>query len=141
MLREWEGRDKMAKEVLFKGKGEEELKKINLEDFMKVITSRARRSLKRGFSDEQKKLLLKIKKVNEGKFKKIIKTHCRDIVILPEMIGHTIHVYSGKEFIQVMITSEMLGSFLGEYSMTRKKVQHSAPGIGATKSSGAMSVK
>ncbi len=129
------------KELTFKGKSLEELVGVKLSDFMNIIPSRARRSLKRGFTDEQKKLLLKVKKAKEGKFKKQIKTHCRDMVILPEMVGLTIFVHAGREFVPVSITFEMLGKYLGEFTMNRKKVAHSAPGIGATKSSAAMSVK
>ena len=57
------------------------------------------------------------------------------------MIGLTIHVYTGKEYVPVVVSHEMIGSYLGEFTMTRKKVQHSAPGIGATKSSASVSVK
>ena len=85
--------------------------------------------------------MLKIKKLKEGKISKIVKTHCRDLIILPEMVSITVHVYNGKEFVPVNIAENMIGHYLGEFAVTRKKVQHSAPGIGATKSSAAMSVK
>jgi len=129
------------KELTFKGKSEEELKAMGLNDFAKLITSRARRSLKRGLTEQQKKLLLRVKKVNDGKSKKPIKTHCRDMVIVPGMLGHNFLVHAGKEWFQVTVTYEMLGRCLGEFTMTRKKVSHSAPGIGATRSSASMSVK
>ena len=70
-----------------------------------------------------------------------IETHCRDAIILPEMVGKTIKVYSGKEFIPVTINEDMIGHYLGEFVLTRNRVQHSAPGIGATRSSAALSVK
>ncbi len=89
----------------------------------------------------QKRLFAKIKRFREGKRKKPIKTHCRDGVITPEMLNLTIHVHNGKEFVPVLIQHEMLGHVLGEFALSRKKVEHSAPGIGATKSSAAMSVK
>ncbi len=103
--------------------------------------ARQRRSLSRGLSEQQKKLLLKVKKAKEGSWKKPIKTHCRDMIVIPEMLGSTIHVYSGKKFMEVRIQPEMLGLYLGELSLTRGKVAHSAPGIGATKSSASASVK
>lgn|SRR3989338_2508410 len=131
----------MAKEITYKGKTLDELKNMSLQDFMKIVPSRIRRNLKRGLTEQQKKLLLKIKKVKEGKIKKPVKTHSRDMVIVPELVGHLIQVHNGKEFVPVQITQEMLGRYLGEFVMTRKKVEHSAPGIGATKSSSAMSVK
>jgi small subunit ribosomal protein S19 len=63
------------------------------------------------------------------------------MVIVPAMIGKTIKVYNGKEFFPVMITGEMLGHYLGEFSHTRKGVSHSAAGIGATRSSKAISAR
>nr|AQS32010.1 hypothetical protein [uncultured archaeon]AQS32305.1 hypothetical protein [uncultured archaeon] len=131
----------MAKEILYRGKSIEDLKKISIEEFILLSTSRARRSLKRGFTPSQKKLIEKIKKAKSGVYKKQIKTHCRDIIIIPDMLGLTISVYQGKEFTPVTITEEMLGHYLGEFTQTRVKVKHSAPGIGATKSSASVSVK
>ncbi len=129
------------KELTFKGKTVEELQKMSLSDFMKLVPSRQRRSLKRGFTDAQKRLLEKVKKAREGKIKKPIKTHCRDIVIVPDMIGVSLLIHNGKEWVPLVVTYEYLGSYLGEYAQTRKKVTHSSPGIGATKSSAALSVK
>lgn len=125
----------------FHGKTVEEVKKMDLKDFAKLIPARQRRTLARGFTDAQKKLLIKVKKANEGKYQKVIRTHCRDIVILPEMIGLKILVYNGKEFLPVVIAEDMLGHYLGEMTVNRKRVEHSAPGVGATKSSAAFSVK
>jgi len=101
-----------------------------------LLPSRQRRSLKRGIIEQQKILLKKIQN-NESN----IETHCRDAIILPEMIGITIKVHSGKEFIPVFIIEEMIGHYLGEFVLTRRRVAHSAPGIGATRSSAALSVK
>ena len=126
----------VKKEFTFKGKTVDELKKMSLKEFASLLKSRQRRSLERGFTDAQKILLKKIK-ANE----KNIKTHCRDMIILPEMIGLTIHVHRGKEFVPVMIQPEMVGHRLGEFALTRKRVEHSAPGIGATRSSASISVK
>ena len=131
----------MAKEITFYGKTLEELEKIDIKDFIKLIPARQRRSLKKGFTEMEKRLLVRIRKVKQGKSSKIIKTHCRDMILIPEMLNLTIHVYNGKEYRPVLITMEMLGHYLGEFAQTRKKVQHSAPGIGATKSSAALSVK
>lgn len=124
------------KEFKFKGKTLDELKKMGLNEFAELIGSRARRSIKRGLTDQQKILL---KKINANK--KNIKTHCRDMVVVPAMVGMTIGVYSGKEFVRVTIQNEMLGHILGEFTVNTKRPQHSAPGIGATRSSAALSVK
>jgi small subunit ribosomal protein S19 len=124
------------KEFSYKGKSEEEIKKMSLDQFSLIVPSRIRRSLKRGFTENQKALL---KKLRNGKNN--VETHSRDMVILPEMIGKTIKVYNGKVFEPVIITADMMGHVLGEFSLTRKEVRHSAPGIGATRSSAAISVK
>ena len=129
---------KMAKEFSFRGKSIEELQKMSLNDFANLLSSRNKRTIKRGFTDTQKKFLAKLRKTDK---KSAVKTHCRDMLILPEMIGRTILVYNGKEFTSVIITEEMIDHRLGEFSLTRKKVQHSAPGIGATRSSASASVK
>ena len=124
------------KEITFKGKTEEEIKKLSLQDFIQLIPARQRRSLKRGFTDAQKILLKKIKTEEKN-----IETHCKDMILIPEMLGTTIKVHTGKEFLPVEITLERLGHYLGEFVVTRKRVAHSAPGVGATKSSAALSVK
>ncbi len=129
------------KELTYRGKSVEELKAMSLADFIKLTPSRARRSFKRGLNEQQKKLLAKVKLFKEGKIKKPVKTHCRNMIVVPEFLGIILHIYNGHEFVPVEMTYEMLGRYLGEFATTRRKVEHSAPGIGATKSSAAMSVK
>lgn len=124
------------KEFVYRGRTLEELKKLTLTEFAELIPARQRRSLKRGLKDQQKILLKKIRAKEKN-----IKTHCRDIIILPEMVDLTLQIYDGKSFIKVLIQPEMVGHYLGEFTYNRKRVTHSAPGIGATKSSAALSVK
>lgn len=124
------------KEFTYKGKAIEELKKMSLVELAQLFPSRQKRSLKRGLTDHQKILLNKIRQNQKN-----IETHCRDMVVLPEMIGSTIKVHRGKEFIPLTIEVDMIGHYLGEFVLTRKRVQHSAPGIGATRSSASLSVK
>ena len=124
------------KEFTLYGQDLAALQKMSIEEFAKLATARTRRSLKRGLTEQQKILLANIRRKP-----KTIKTHCRDMVILPEMVGLTIHIYNGKSFEPVLIRTEMLGHALGEFAYTRKKVQHSAPGIGATRSSAFIAVK
>jgi small subunit ribosomal protein S19 len=123
------------KEFTYKGKNLTELKSMSLNDFAKLVPARARRKIKNGFRDEEKKLLDKLSK------KKEVRTHLRDMIVVPQMIGKKIHIHDGRSFIIVEIIPEMLGHYLGEFVFTRKRVQHSAPGIGATRSSAAVSVK
>jgi len=136
-----ETRKKMAKELIFKGKNENDLKNMSINDYTLITNSRQRRVLKRGYNTEQKKLLEKIRKFKSGLYKKNIKTHCRDFIVTPELLGLTIYIYSGKEFVPVNITFEMLGHYLGEFVLTRRKVQHSTPGVGATRSSSGAAAK
>lgn len=131
----------MAKEMKFRGKSIEELNKLRPEELLNLINSRQRRSLKRGTNDEEKKLLKKLKEQKEGKRKKPVKTHLRKMIVVPEMVGATVHVHQGKTFEPVMINEYMIGHYLAEFTLTRKKVAHSAAGVGATKSSKSASVK
>ncbi len=126
----------VKKEFSYRGKTLDELKEMSMNDFVTLLPARQRRSIKRGLTDQQKILMGNIKKGVKD-----IKTHCRNMVILPTMVGTTIRVYSGKEFIPVSIQDEMLGHYLGEFVVTRKRIEHSAPGIGATRSSASLSVK
>ncbi|MBI2579189.1 MAG: 30S ribosomal protein S19 [Candidatus Aenigmarchaeota archaeon] len=123
----------MAKKFTYHGLELEQLENMPLEEFAKLLPARHRRSLKRGLSRKQKMLLEKIRRFR-GK-DKLIRTHARDMVILPEMVGAKLGVHKGNEFVTVSITEQMVGHYLGEFALTRKRVQHSAPGLGATRSS------
>lgn len=126
----------MKKEFIFRGKTLEELQKMSVKEFGAILTSRQRRSLTRGIPEQHKILLEKFRKKDKN-----IRTHCRDIIIMPDMVDSTVRVHNGKEFVMITIIPEMLGHYLGEFVMTRKKVSHHAPGIGATRSSASLSVK
>ncbi|MFA5142401.1 MAG: 30S ribosomal protein S19 [Candidatus Woesearchaeota archaeon] len=126
----------VKKEFKYYGKSEAEVMKMSIKEFADISPSRVRRVLNRGFTEYQKALL---EKVRGGK--RTIRTHCRDMIIIPELIGKTINVHSGKEFVPVIILPEMIGHYLGEFVMTRRKVAHNAPGIGATRSSASASVR
>lgn len=113
----------------------DQLQGMSFESFLGLLPSRQRRSLNRGISDEKKKFIEETRRAKEGKLKGQIKTHARDLVILPYMAGLTVYVHSGKEFVQLEVKQEMIGHYLGEYVITNKKVQHGTPGIGASRSS------
>ncbi|MEM3715995.1 MAG: 30S ribosomal protein S19 [Candidatus Bathyarchaeia archaeon] len=125
----------MPKEFKYRGYALEEILDMSMDDFIQLLSARARRSLRRGLYYEQRRLLEKIRAAKEGIYTKPIKTHCRDMIILPEMIGLTIHVHNGKEFVPVEIKPEMIGRYLGEFAITNKPVKHGTPGIGASRSS------
>nr|AJS13024.1 30S ribosomal protein S19, small subunit ribosomal protein S19 [uncultured archaeon] len=126
----------MAKEFIYHGKGIEELSKMSVKEFAELVPSRQRKSLLKGFTDEQKIFLEKLKADKPN-----LRTHCRNMIILPLMVGKNVKVHNGHNFVPVRITIEMLGHYLGEFALTRKKVEHHAPGIGATRSSASLSVK
>ena len=126
------------KEFKFCGLTLEELQNISMEELLPLLPSRTRRTFKRGLTKEQNKLLEDIKNAKEGD---MIKTHCRDMIILPAFIGHNILVHSGKEFQRLNVQPQMVGHYLGEFALTRKKVKHTGPGVGATRSSKFMPLK
>lgn len=126
------------KEQTFKGKYIEELKKLDIREFAKLLKSNEKRTLMRQYGEIEQFLLTFNKKILKGKQ---IKTHQRDLVIVPKMVGLKIHVHNGKEFFPIDIVIDMLGHRLGEFSVTRSKVKHGAAGIGATRSSASASVK
>jgi len=122
----------------YRGYTLEELLSMPMDMFIKLLPSRQRRSLLRGLTDPQRRLLWKIRKARQKILKGrkvVVKTHVRDMIILPEMIGMTIAVYNGKEFVPVRITPEMIGHYLGEFSPTCRQGQHGEPGLKATRSS------
>ncbi|MBM1154333.1 30S ribosomal protein S19 [archaeon] len=120
----------MPRVFTYRGYTIEQLKRMPLDEFIKLLPARQRRSLKRGLTPAQQKLLKKLRRTNGP-----VKTHCRDMIILPEMVGRTIYVYNGKEFVKVEIKPEMIGHYLGEFAYTCKQVRHGKPGVGATRSS------
>lgn len=130
----------MARKVFkYRGYTLEELQQMPLDNVIDLFPSRQRRSLKRGFLPRQKKVLEKIRNLkkegNKGGRPQVIKTHCRDMIVLPEMVGLTFGIYNGKEFTEVTIQPEMMGCYFGEFAPTRKRVEHGDPGMGATRSS------
>lgn len=126
----------MAKKIFtYRGKTLEELQTMSMSDLAAVLPSRQRRKIKRGFSDEEKKFLEKISKKNN------VKTHLRHMIVLPGMIGKTVRIHTGKEFQAIILQEDMLGYYLGELALTRKRTAHSSPGVGATKGKSNISKK
>ena len=128
----------MAKEFTFRGQSLEELQKLETREFAKLLGSREKRSVLRRFEVIENFISRNKDKVEKGK---MFRTHLRHLIVVPRMVGMSIAVHNGKEFMSIKIIPEMLGHRLGEFAPTRKKVEHGSPGIGATKSSAAASVK
>jgi small subunit ribosomal protein S19 len=127
-----------SKDKFYRGKNVEDLKNMDTREFAKLVKSRTRRAIMRNYDVIEQF----VRKCNDRTQKnRPIKTHSRELVIVPAMIGKTIGVHNGKEFVRVDIVDEMLGHRLGEFSQTRKVIKHGAAGVGATKSSSSRSVK
>lgn len=128
----------MPKTFIYRGHSLDSLMSLSMDEFINLLPSRQRRSLQRGLTPEQRILLEKTRKAKEvlkqGRTM-IVKTHVRDVIILPEMVGIKISVHNGKEFIPVEIKPAMIGHYLGEFAITNKPVRHGTPGIGASRSS------
>jgi small subunit ribosomal protein S19 len=133
----------MPREFYFRGKTLKELMEMSIEEFAKLVPARQRRSLLR--SGLNKKLEKKIEKalmeLKQGKNPKPIRTHLRDTIVVPKMIGLSFAIYNGKEFVVRKIEPEMLGHYFGELVLTRKKLVHGKAGIGATRSSTAITAR
>lgn len=130
--------DFKKKEQTYRGKTIENLKNLDIREFAELLKSNEKRTLMRQYGEVEKFLIRFNKKILKGKQ---IKTHQRELVIVPKMVGLRINVHNGNEFVPIDITIDMLGHRLGEFSVTRQKVKHGAAGIGATRSSASASVK
>jgi small subunit ribosomal protein S19 len=126
----------MAKEFVWYGMTWDKVEKLSVDEFARYLPARQRRTLKHGLRPVEQKLLKEVEANKQN-----IKTHCRDMVIMPAFAGKMIKIHNGKEFVNVTIEKDMIGHRLGEFVLTRTRVAHSAPGIGATRSSSSMSVK
>jgi small subunit ribosomal protein S19 len=128
----------MPKEFSYRGHSLNGLTGMSMDEFINLLPSRQRRSLQRGLTPEQRILLEKLREAKEAQKQGkdvSIKTHVRDLIILPEMVGVKIQVHNGKEFVAMEIKPEMIGHYLGEFAITNKPVRHGTPGIGASRSS------
>lgn len=128
----------MPKEFMYRGYTLNQLQNLSMDEFINLLSSRQRRSLHRSLAPGHRTLLEKIREAKESLRQgspQTIKTHLRDMIILPEMVGVTISVHNGKEFVAVEIKPEMIGHYLGEYAITNRPVRHGTPGIGASRSS------
>ncbi|KYK27513.1 MAG: 30S ribosomal protein S19 [Candidatus Proteinoplasmatales archaeon SG8-5] len=125
------------KEFTYRGFTMEELQKMSLDEILPLMNARTRRSYTRGLNPEEQVF---VDRLLSGD-KPVLKTHRREIIILPNFVGKKVSVYNGKEYRDVEIKPEMIGHYLGEFSPTRGQVKHSGPGVGATRSSKFMPLK
>jgi len=123
-------------EFTYRGHDLDELRSMRLDEVAELLPARQRRTIERGLTDQQEQLLEEVREADpEATADDPIRTHLRDMPVLPEMVGMTISVYTGQSFERVDVEPEMLGHYLGEFQLTRKQVEHGQAGIGATRSS------
>lgn len=126
------------KEFQYKGQTLDELQKLDVREFAKLVGASQRRAILRNFQEHEDFINRMKTKLSKSK---TLRTHKRSLVIVPQMVGMRIGIYNGHEFTQVEITGEMLGHKLGEFSLTRGRIKHSKAGVGATKGSKSKSKK
>jgi len=123
-------------EFTYRGYTLDELQDMELEEVAELLPARVRRSITRGLSYEKEQLLEAAREAEEEETaNNPIRTHLRDMPILPEFVGITFAVHNGESFERVKVEPEMLGHYLGEFQLTRTSVEHGQAGIGATRSS------
>jgi small subunit ribosomal protein S19 len=123
-------------EFTYRGHTLEELQEMSVDEVAALLPARTRRSIERGLSAEKEKLLESAREADsETTANDPIRTHLRDMPILPEMVGLTFAVHTGQSFERVRVEPEMIGHYLGEFQLTRTEVEHGQAGIGATRSS------
>ena len=131
----------------FRGKTLEDLRKMELKEFVELLGTKRRRFIHRSFGVQHIHLIAKLRKAREavanqpGVKPATVRTHLRNMVVLPEFVDNVIGIYNGKEFVEVQIKPEMIGCVLAEFANSKKLVHHSKAGVGATRSSSATSLK
>lgn len=108
----------------------DDLRKMGMNELVPLMPSRARRKINRGLTRGEENLLSRFRGGDAR-----IRTHLRDMIVMPEMVGREVEIYNGKEYIKVEIQPEAVFHYLGEFAPTRRRVTHGSAGIGATRSS------
>lgn len=128
-----------VRKYTFRGLDIDDLVKLSQDKLLELLRSRQRRKFNRGIKHKYNRLIMKIRKskknVQPGEKPVPVKTHLRNAVILPEMVGGVVGIHNGKEFTNVEIKFDMIGKYLGEFSLSYKMTTHGKPGVGATKGS------
>jgi len=127
------------REFTYRGYTLDEMKAMTLQEIIELLPARPRRTYRRGLDEPQTIFVERFR--GAAWTEKGLRTHCRDVPILPDFVGKKVSIHNGKAFETVEIKAEMIGHYLGEFAMTRKPVKHSGPGVGATRSSKFMPLK
>ncbi|MGP8077458.1 MAG: 30S ribosomal protein S19 [Thermoplasmata archaeon] len=126
------------REFTYRGRTLEGLRAMSLPDLAAILSARARRSIRRGFNTETTQFFERMRGADPTK---VVRTHCRDALVLPEHVGRRVAIHTGKEFKEIEVRPEMIGHYYGEFALTRRFEKHSGPGVGATRSSKFMPLK
>jgi small subunit ribosomal protein S19 len=118
------------KEATYQGKTVEELKSLETREFAKYVRARVRRTILRQFREIENFVSRANKRLAKNK---PIRTHLRDLIIVPQMLDMKIYIHNGKTFVPVEVTIEALGHRFGEFATTRSRVKHGSAGVGSTK--------
>src|SRR5690606_26649295 len=106
------------KEATFRGKTLEELQKLEVRELYNLLDSRARRTVLRNFQTIENFVSRAKEKISKNKS---IKTHSREMVVVPGLVGMRIQIHNGRQFVPIDVTIEMLGHRLGEFAPTRNR--------------------
>ncbi|CAL1412703.1 unnamed protein product [Linum trigynum] len=132
-------KNRTFKKFSFRGVDLDALLDMSTDDLVTLFTARARRRFQRGLTRKPMALIKKLRKAKReatpGEKPQPVRTHLRNMIIVPEMIGSVIGIYNGKMFNQIEVKPEMIGHYLAEFSITYKPIKHGRPGHGATHSS------
>ena len=127
---------KRKKEFLYRGLNIDQLRSLPMEEFVDLLPARARRSMGRGMIQKNRRFFRHLERGDE-----VVRTHSREIIILPSMVGRKIAIHDGRSLQELTILPEMIGHVIGEFALTRKEVKHTGVGVGATRSSKFMPLK
>ncbi len=132
-----QAKDRVFRKFTFRGVDLDDLLELPVDKVIPMLNARQRRKFSRGIKHQPiaflKKLRIAKKKVGYGEKPQAIKTHMRNMIILPEMVGSIVGVYTGKMFVNVEIKPEMIGNYLGEYALTYKPITHGRAGAAAAR--------
>ena len=127
------------KKFMYRGMDITALMGLKIDELSKHFRSRQRRRLQRKLKPAYGRLLTKLNYIKtctpQGEKPMGVKTHLRDLIVLPSMVMSVLNVHTGKDYQSVEIKPDMVGYYLGEFAQSYKRVNHGRPGVGASASS------
>jgi small subunit ribosomal protein S15e len=134
-----QNKKKAFKKSTYRGIELEKLIEYPMDALVKLFKARQRRRFAHGIHQRYDRLIKKLRKAKKetpyGEKPKPVRTHLRNCIVVPEMVGSIVDVYGGKYWNSVEVKADMIGHYLGEFSLTYKPIKHGKVGVGATRSS------